>query len=67
MLIEHGNQKILLKKSITLLKLTFPRKILNGTTAKTETLKIVFANLIFSLRRYGFWLECSTLTHETVA
>ena len=40
------------------------KNVLNGTTAKTETLKIVFAHFVFSSRRYDFWLECSTLTFE---
>ena len=43
------------------------RKNLKGTTPKIETLKLVFAYFIFPSRRYGFWLECSTLTSEIFA
>ena len=42
------------------------RKVLNGTTPKTETLKLVFAHFIFSSRRYDFGLEFPTLTFEII-
>ena len=48
-----------------IVKIDVFRKILNGTTPKTETLKLVFAYFILPSRRCAFWLEFSISTCDT--